>query len=127
MSIDLPRVWTTAKLAELFDFKYGKSLPQEKRNGKGAVNVYGSNGIVGVHTHAVSKGPTIIVGRKGSVGEIHLSTEKCWPIDTAYYIDEFPGGLPPKYWALYLKSLRLGQQEKSSAIPGISRSHTRPI
>jgi type I restriction enzyme S subunit len=121
MSDELPQGWTTATLAELLEFKYGKGLPQEKRNNRGSVNVYGSNGVVGVHSSAVTKGPTIIVGRKGSVGEVHLSAERCWPIDTTYLIDEFPENLPPSYWAHYLKSLRLGQQEKSSAIPGISR------
>ena len=121
MSDELPQGWETIALGGLFDFKYGKGLPQEKRNGKGSVRVYGSNGVVGIHDATVTSGPTIIVGRKGSVGEVHLSSEGCWPIDTTYFIDEFPANLPPAYWALYLKSLRLGQQEKSSAIPGISR------
>jgi type I restriction enzyme S subunit len=122
MSDEPPKGWASIALGDLFDFKYGKGLPQEKRNSKGLVKVYGSNGIVGVHNSAVTKGTTIIVGRKGSVGEIHLSNESCWPIDTTYFIDEFPAKLPPTYWALFLKSLRLGQQEKSSAIPGISRN-----
>ena len=118
---DLPEGWTSAPLGSLFEFKYGKSLPQETRCSTGTTNVYGSNGIVGVHDRAITKGPTIIIGRKGSVGEVHISSTPCWPIDTTYYIDEFPEQFPAKYWALFLKSLRLGQQEKSSAIPGISR------
>jgi type I restriction enzyme S subunit len=121
MSNDLPDGWTSVLLGELFNFKYGKGLPHEKRNGTGSIKVYGSNGVVGLHDRSVTKGPAIIVGRKGSVGEIHLSDEECWPIDTTYFIDEFVG-LPPGYWAFFFKSLRLGQQEKSSAIPGISRS-----
>jgi type I restriction enzyme S subunit len=116
-----PQGWAACTLGDLFDFKYGKGLPQEKRNEEGSVTVYGSNGVVGVHNAAVTRGPTIVVGRKGSVGEVHLSPEACWPIDTTYFIDDFPANLPPSYWALYLKSLHLGQQEKSSAIPGISR------
>jgi type I restriction enzyme S subunit len=122
MSNELPQAWATTTLGDLFDFKYGKGLPHEKRNAKGSIKVFGSNGVVGTHNSALTKGPTIIVGRKGSVGEVHLSPDGCWPIDTTYFIDEFPEKLPPTYWALYLKSLRLGQQEKSSAIPGISRS-----
>jgi type I restriction enzyme, S subunit len=122
MSDGLPRGWASTTLGDLFNFKYGKGLPQEKRNEKGSVRVYGSNGVVGIHDEAVAKGPAIIIGRKGSVGEVHISHEACWPIDTTYFIDEFPSGVPPEYWALYLKSLHLGQQEKSSAIPGISRS-----
>src|ERR1039457_4391530 len=122
MSDELPKGWATATLGGLFDFKYGKGLLRENRNEKGSFRVFGSNGVVGVHDKAVTKGPTIIVGRKGSVGEVHFSPEPCWPIDTAYFIDEFPFESQPIYWAHYFKSLRLGQQEKSSAIPGISRA-----
>jgi hypothetical protein len=121
MNKDLPQGWESTTINNLFDFKYGKGLPKEKRNNKGLIKVYGSNGIVGVHDDAFCRGPAIIVGRKGSVGEVHLSMEPCWPIDTTYFIDEFHSNMPPQYWALCLKSLRLGKQEKSSAIPGISR------
>jgi type I restriction enzyme S subunit len=117
----LPRGWTAIALRDLFDFKYGKGLPSEKRNRDGQVKVFGSNGIVGSHDRALTHGPTIIIGRKGSVGEINLSPIPCWPIDTTYFIDEFPAKIPPTYWALYLQSLQLGRQEKSSAIPGLSR------
>ncbi len=113
--------WTTAPIKVLFELKYGKGLPKEKRKPSGKVNVYGSNGVIGIRDTSLTKGYTIIIGRKGSVGEVNISTEKCWPIDTTYYIDEFVGGLPPKYWAFYLRSLRLGQHDKSSAIPGVSR------
>src|SRR6185437_7362586 len=118
---NLPSGWRSINLGDLLDFKYGKALPQEKRTGKGSVQVYGSNGVVGIHDTAATRGPTIIVGRKGSVGEVHFSPRSCWPIDTTYFIDEFPANIPPSYWTLYLKSIRLGQQEKSSTIPGISR------
>jgi type I restriction enzyme, S subunit len=118
---ELPDGWVERPIKDLFVFKYGKGLTQDKRKARGGMLVYGSNGVVGEHDEAITKGPTIIIGRKGSVGEVHLSTGPCWPIDTTYFIDEFPDGSPPEYWALYLKSLRLGQQEKSSAIPGISR------
>lgn len=116
-----PQGWETTTLCDLFEFKYGKGLPAEQRNSEGSINVFGSNGVVGCHDSSVTSGPTIIVGRKGSVGEVHLSQQPCWPIDTTYFIDRFPADLPSKYWTFFLKSLRLGQQEKSSAIPGINR------
>jgi len=113
--------WTTIKLGDLFEFKYGRGLTAEHRQAGGSVRVYGSNGVIGRHNNPLSQGPTIIIGRKGSVGEINFSPTACWPIDTTYYIDEFPNEFPPQYWALYLKSLRLGSHDKSSAIPGVSR------
>ncbi len=118
---ELPKGWTEINIEKLFEFKYGKGLPEHSRNKSGLIKVYGSNGVVGKHNTSITAGPTIIIGRKGSVGEVNYSDEKCWPIDTTYYIDFFPVEMPIKYWALYLKSLQLGQHEKSSAIPGVSR------
>ncbi len=118
--------WVETSLGDLFELKYGKGLPKENRV-DGKVKVFGSNGIVGQHNVCVTQGNTIIIGRKGSVGEIHLSKEGCWPIDTTYFIDFFPESIPSNYWYLFLKSLKLGQHEKSSAIPGISREDIYPL
>ena len=75
-----------AYLGDVCEFTYGNGLTQARRKG-GEVPVYGSNGIVGWHDEAATNGPTIIVGRKGSIGEVHFSETPCWPIDTTYYID----------------------------------------
>ncbi|MBN8722755.1 MAG: restriction endonuclease subunit S [Acidobacteria bacterium] len=123
----MPIGWISTTIKELFELKYGKGLVQEQRNSNGKISVYGSNGIIGKHNQALTKGSTIIIGRKGSVGEINFSQESCWPIDTTYYIDEYLVDLPVKYWLFYLKSLQLGQQDKSSAIPGINRENIYSI
>ncbi len=121
MGNGLPDGWTFTTLGDLFELKYGKGLISEKRHSRGSQPVYGSNGVVGKHDATITSGPTIVIGRKGSVGEVHFSPIGCWPIDTTYYVNDFPGQLPPEFWALYLKSLHLGQGERSSAIPGINR------
>lgn len=116
---DLPEGWSAARLGELLSLNYGKALREDRRNG-GSIAVYGSNGIVGRHDSSLTRAPTIIVGRKGSVGEVHYSGKECWPIDTTYFIDDFRE-LAPRYVFYALRFLRLSQQEKSSAIPGLSR------
>lgn len=116
---DLPHNWCTTKLGELIKFKYGKALPDRVRSGSG-FPVYGSNGIVGYHNDALTNGITIIIGRKGSVGEIHYSDIPCSPIDTTYYIDEIPGDVP-RYWFYQLKILRLSELNRATAIPGLNR------
>jgi len=116
---DLREGWASSPLGDLVAMKYGKSLVQERRR-SGTVPVYGSNGVVGRHDEALTDGPTIVVGRKGSVGEVHLSTGGCWPIDTTYFIDEF-GPFECAYLTYTLKALRLGDLDQSTAIPGLSR------
>ena len=62
--------WSTVKLGDICKFVYGESLPQKNRI-SGGVSVYGSNGIVGEHNSSITNGETIIVGRKGSVGQVN--------------------------------------------------------
>lgn len=115
-----PEGWKTLKLGKVIELKYGKSLPQKSR-ASGPYQVYGSNGPVGSHSHPLTAGITIIVGRKGSIGEIHLSRAPCFPIDTTYYIDEF-SSVRPEFAVALLKTLELGEINRASAIPGLNRT-----
>jgi type I restriction enzyme, S subunit len=117
---DLPIGWVDGKIGDLFEFIYGKSLPDRVRSGEG-YSVYGSNGIVGYHSEPLTKGETIIIGRKGSVGEVHYSPTRCFPIDTTYYVEQFQD-MPAKFWFYLLKSSNLGRLNKATAIPGLNRN-----
>ncbi|WP_176503816.1 restriction endonuclease subunit S [Cobetia sp. 5-11-6-3] len=114
-----PGGWITTKLGTVLDFKYGKSLPAKTRDGVG-FPVYGSNGVIGFHSAPLIPHAGIIVGRKGSFGEVHLSLQPFSPIDTTYFIDEF-GPQIIKFWFYHLKHLPLTQLNRASAIPGLNR------
>ncbi len=45
----------------------------------------------------------------------------CWPIDTTFFIDEFPASLFPRYLFHFLRSQPLVQLQQSAAIPGLNR------
>ena len=111
---------STLSLGDICDFAYGNSLPEERRSG-GNVPVYGSNGVVGWHGSAVTSGPTIVIGRKGSIGEIRWSDQPCFPIDTTYYVEatKLPCELRWLYYALL--QLDLTRFNKSAAVPGLNR------
>jgi type I restriction enzyme S subunit len=114
-----PSSWIEVTLGDLLHFNYGKSLPDRARSGAG-FPVYGSNGVVGYHNSALTDRETLIIGRKGSVGEVHFSPGACFPIDTTYYVEQFHG-MPTRYWFYQLKNLRLSELNKATAIPGLSR------
>jgi len=114
------------RLEEFMPLSYGKGLPASKRNQDGQVAVYGSNGIVGFHDNALTSGPTVIVGRKGTVGAVHYSSTPCWPIDTTFYIEGGDSELIRfKYYTL--KSLQLDKMNSDSAVPGLNRSHAHSL
>src|SRR4030042_6770477 len=117
---DLPEGWALPRVSDLIELNYGNGLKQSDRK-VGSVPVYGSNGVVGKHDVALTKGPSIIIGRKGSVGAVHFSPMPCWPIDTTYYIENF-SGLNAQFLMHALRSLDLANLDTSTAIPGLNRN-----
>ncbi len=115
----LPEGWYCSTLGNVLELKYGKSLPATSRDG-GKFPVYGSNGIVGGHSEPLIQDNGLIVGRKGSYGEVQISVQPFFPIDTTYFIDDL-WGQPLKYWYYQLKQLPLTELNRSTAIPGLNR------
>ena len=102
--------------------QYGEALPKEKRI-EGPYPVVGSNGITGYHNEYLVEGPAIIVGRKGSAGEVTLIEQNCYPIDTTYYVKQtnpLESDITFLYWVL--KSLNLPDLRGGAGIPGLNRS-----
>ena len=121
MKGELPEGWEWKKLGDLIELKYGDGLKGDKRETTGKIPVYGSNGIVGHHNKSLTNGPCLIIGRKGSIGEVHLSLGPCWPIDTTYFVEPTPQ-LELKFLFYLLKTLRLNSLDRSTAIPGLNRN-----
>lgn len=119
MNDDSREGWVYSHVGDIVEVKYGKGLKESNRL-NGSVQVFGSNGPVGTHNAPLTKGPTVIVGRKGSIGAVHYCPEPCWPIDTTYFIDEFSEA-EPEYLAHALRSLNLSDLDTSTAVPGLNR------
>lgn len=102
--------------------EYGAALPKEKRI-DGPYPVVGSNGITGYHNEYHVEGPAIIVGRKGSAGEVTFIEQHCFPIDTTYYVKQTdPGESDIRFLYWVLKSLNLPELRGGAGIPGLNRS-----
>lgn len=74
------------KLGEILELEYGKPLPKAKRKTNGKYPVYGANGQKDRSDDYYFDKASIIVGRKGSAGEVNLTEEKFWPLDVTYYV-----------------------------------------
>lgn len=117
--------WIETTIGEYCPFVYGKGLPKTNRS-NGVIPVYGSNGQVDIHGEAYVKTPGIIIGRKGSVGEIHLSKKSFWPIDTTFYVTKNDFN-ELRYTYYLLKSLGLDHMNSDSAVPGLNRENAHAL
>ncbi|CAN7416509.1 N-6 DNA methylase [Brevundimonas sp. LjRoot202] len=102
--------------------EYGKSLPEAARI-EGPFPVMGSNGRSGFHNEFVVRGPGIVVGRKGSAGEVTWVDEDFFPIDTTYYVKlANPDATDIRYLYRVLRTLDLPSLRGGAGIPGLNRN-----
>lgn len=120
MNYKLPPHWEVKKLKYVAKLEYGESLSTDTRL-QGEVPVYGSNGITGFHSIAITKAPCIIIGRKGSFGKINWSDIPCFPIDTTYYIDIDRCNENLRFLYFLLTTLNLDSISKDTGVPGLNR------
>ena len=73
------------RLSDVCELIYGKPLDKIDRLENDGVPAYGANGIKTYSTKALSDGPSIIIGRKGSAGELKKVSSAFWALDVTYY------------------------------------------
>lgn len=109
------------KIGDVAHLHYGDGLREQDRR-DGSYLVVGSSGVVGKHIECRVKGPGIVVGRKGSAGEVLWIGEDFWPIDTTYWVEiknrEY---MRMEYFYYVLKSLNLPSLTITTAVPGLNR------
>jgi len=82
----VPEGWEMRKLGEVLTLEYGKPLSHEKRIATGKYPVYGANGEKDRTNDYYYDKRSIIVGRKGSAGELNLTEGLFWPLDVTYFV-----------------------------------------
>ncbi|MFM7189247.1 MAG: restriction endonuclease subunit S, partial [Microcystaceae cyanobacterium] len=75
----IPQGWEKNILKNVGFLNYGKTLKQDERI-DGQYPVFGSGGIIGTHNKFLVEAPGIIVGRKGSIGNVFWTEENYYPI-----------------------------------------------
>ncbi len=115
----VPEGWEEKRVEDILELAYGKSLPAKTRIA-GSVPVYGSGGVGGYHNAPLIDGPSVIVGRKGTVGSLYWEDGPCYPIDTVFYVR-------PKVQLTFcfylLQTLGLEGMNTDAAVPGLNRNN----
>lgn len=113
--------WEIKSLGEVIQLEYGKPLPPEDRNPNGMYPAYGANGEKDRTDKFYRDCPSIIVGRKGSAGEITLTEDKFWPLDVTYFVEFDRQRHDLKFLYYLLATLDLPKLAKGVK-PGINRN-----
>jgi type I restriction enzyme S subunit len=113
-------------LGEVVRLNYGKAIAKEVRGPVGPVPVYGANGVMDYCEDALSGGPSIIVGRKGSAGAINVAKGPFWASDVSYFTQHDTQKVEFSYLLHFLQQLDLPSLAKGVK-PGINRDEVYAI
>ena len=117
--------WLNTTVGDMYFLKYGKALSKQDQYASGTP-VYGSNGVYTFTDKSLAGPYVVIVGRKGSVGKVHLSKTPCWVSDTAFYL-EF-NSISEAYYSYYLLlTLGLENMNTDAAVPGLNRDNAHRL
>ena len=111
----------TVKLGDVCELTYGKSLDKSERLDDGGYPAFGANGIKTLSKNSLYDKPSIIIGRKGSAGEINKVTEPFWALDVTYYTKINENIINLDYLFYVLTTLNLPSLAKGVK-PGINRN-----
>ena len=113
--------WREGTLGGVIEFKRGYDLPQRDRI-PGSVPLVSSSGVTDFHAEAKVKGPGVVTGRYGTLGEVFFIPEDFWPLNTALYVRDFKGN-DPRFISYFLRSLDFSAYSDKAAVPGLNRNH----
>lgn len=109
------------RVGDVLQLEYGKPLDDARRSPNGRYPAYGANGVKARTDEYLIDRPSIVVGRKGSAGEVTLTEPYFWPLDVTYYVTFDARHHDRKFLYYLLSTLDLPRFAKGVK-PGINRN-----
>ena len=118
---EVPETWIETVLGNVLELKRGYDLPRQNRTA-GTVPVISSSGMTDTHIEARVKGPGVVTGRYGNIGQVFFVDDDFWPLNTTLYVRDFKGN-DPRFISHLLRGLDFSAHSGKTAVPGVNRNH----
>ena len=106
-------------LGNLVKIKNGKSY---KGFNSGDIPVYGSGGIMTYIDRSAYTGPSVLIPRKGSLGNIFYVDTPFWNVDTIFYTEINREQVTPKYLYHALQVQNLSELNTAGGVPSLTQT-----
>ncbi len=117
--------WCEDKILNIAPLQRGFDLPKNQMN-LGKYPVVMSNGISEYHDEFKIKGPGIVTGRSGTIGNIHYVETDFWPHNTSLWVTDFKGNYPLFIYTMF-KRLNLNKFGTGSSVPTLNRNDVHDL
>jgi type I restriction enzyme S subunit len=113
--------WKDCTLGDVVELKRGYDLPQKERL-PGEFPLVSSSGVTDTHARAMVKGPGVVTGRYGTLGQVFYIEQDFWPLNTTLYVHDFKGN-DPRFISYFLRDVDFLAYSDKAAVPGLNRNH----
>lgn len=117
--------WRTESLGNIATLQRGFDLPYRLRK-PGLIPIVTSSGIEDTHCEAKVKGPGVVTGRYGTIGEVFFVLNDFWPLNTTLYVRDFHGN-NPLFISYMLRTINFHMHSGKSGVPGVNRNDLHEI
>lgn len=105
-------------LSELATIKYGKNQ-KKVLSENGSIPIYGTGGLMGYATTALYDKPSVLIGRKGTIGKVKFVEHPFWTVDTLFYTIVNTDIVIPKYLYYVMSLIDLNNYNEGTTIPSL--------
>jgi type I restriction enzyme, S subunit len=112
------KTFSATTLGELVEIKYGKD---HKHLEEGNMPLYGSGGIMRYVNNFLYDKESILIPRKGTLGNLFYIQKPFWTVDTIFYTEINTSKVIPIYLYYVLKRFDLANLNVGSAVPSLTK------
>ncbi len=105
-------------LSDLATIKYGKNQ-KKVLSESGNIPIYGTGGLMGYATTALYDKPSVLIGRKGTIGKVKYVEHPFWTVDTLFYTIVNTDIVLPKYLYYVMSLIDLNNYNEGTTIPSL--------
>ena len=105
-------------LSELVTIKYGKNQ-KKVHSDDGNIPIYGTGGLMGYATTSLYDKPSVLIGRKGTIGKVKYVEHPFWTVDTLFYTIINTDIVHPKYLYYVMSLIDLNNYNEGTTIPSL--------
>jgi type I restriction enzyme S subunit len=87
---------------------------------EGKIPVYGSGGLMRYVDRAIHSKKSVLIPRKGTLGNLFFAKEPFWTVDTLFWTDIKEDIVVPEYLYYCLKTKNLASMNVGTAVPSLT-------
>ncbi|MCK5026859.1 MAG: restriction endonuclease subunit S [Candidatus Pacebacteria bacterium] len=117
---EIPEGWEVKPFEKFAVLQRGFDLPVQDRS-IGQYDLVTSNGVTDKHNQFKVKGPGVVTGRSGTLGNVFYVENDFWPLNTTLYIKDFHGN-HVKFVYYKIKSFDIRRFGTGTGVPTLNRN-----